>query len=237
MAVQSYKNAELENVIFNVEDQDEWKQIAADLGLDKQIEFVQSAKSPLPYPVINQSMKNIFETLCPRKVEFKSYDKTPIPLEVLKELSFCIKEGYFTEIKIWSDDKAPDPIAVGTTTRFGASYYLTQAAKDKGSYYDRESTEYQFASKEQAKDWCETMGYVYSDSNTSSNEYLIARWADELRPMGELKALALDRLKDKYMSEWSKAIKELQAKVNSATETLNLYLIGEISEWDLRKNL
>jgi hypothetical protein len=33
MAVQSYKNAELENVIFNVEDQDEWKQIAADLGL------------------------------------------------------------------------------------------------------------------------------------------------------------------------------------------------------------
>ena len=103
MAVQSYKNAELENVIFNVEEQDELKQIAADLGLEKQMEFVQSAKSPLPYPVINQSMKNIFETLCPKKVDFKSYDKTPIPLEVLKELSFCIKEGYFTEIKIWSE--------------------------------------------------------------------------------------------------------------------------------------
>lgn len=237
MAVQSYKNAELENVIFNVEDQDEWKQIAADLGLSKQMEFVQGSKSPLPYPIINQSMKNIFETLCPRKVDFKSYDKTPIPLEVLKELSFCVKENYFSEIKIWSDDKAPDPIAVGTTTRYAVTYYLTQEAKDKGGYYERKSTEYEFTSKEQGKNWCETMGYVYNDYNTSTNEYLIARWADELRPMPELKALALDRLKDKYMSEWTKAIKELQSKVNTASETLNLYLMGEISEWDLRKNL
>jgi hypothetical protein len=55
--------------------------------------------------------------------------------------------------------------------------------------------------------------------------------------MEELKALALDRLKDKYLTEWSKAIKELQSKVNTAAETLNLYLLGEISEWDLRKNL
>lgn len=237
MTVQSYKNAELENVIFSIEDQDEWKQLAADMGLNKQMEFVQSAKSPLPYPAINQSMRNIFETLCPTKVDFKSYDKTPIPLEVLKELSFCIKEGYFTEIKIWSDDKAPDPIAVGTTTRFSASYYLNQEDKDKGNYYDRKSTEYQFASKEQAKDWCETMSYVYNDSNTSSNDYLIIRWADELRPMPELKQLALDRLKDKYMSEWTKAVKEIQSKINTAEETLNLYLMGEISEWDLRKNL
>ncbi len=52
-----------------------------------------------------------------------------------------------------------------------------------------------------------------------------------------LKKLALDRLKDKYMSEWNKAIKELQSKVNTASETLNLYLMGEISEWDLRRNL
>jgi hypothetical protein len=237
MAVQSYKNAELENVIFNVEDQDEWKQLAADLGLNKQMEFVQSAKSPLPYPVLNQSMKNIFETLCPSKVEFKDYNKTPIPLEVLKELAFCIKENYFTEIRIWSDDKAPDPIAVGSTTRFSASYYLTQADKDKSSYYDRKTSGYDFTSKEQAKNWCETMGYVYNDYHSSTEQYLVARWADELRPMPELKKMALDRLKDKYMSEWTKAVKEIQSKINTAEETLNLFLMGEISEWDLRKNL
>jgi hypothetical protein len=49
--------------------------------------------------------------------------------------------------------------------------------------------------------------------------------------------LALDRLKDKYLTEWNKAIKDLQSKINTASETLNLYLMGEVSEWELRKNL
>jgi hypothetical protein len=237
MTIQSFKNAELNNVILDLGDQDEWKQLAAEMGLEKQIEFVQQAKSPLPYPYMNQSMQNIFATLCPTKIDFKEYSKTPIPLEVMRELAFCKSENYFSDIKIWYDDKTPDPIAVGTTTRYSASYYKTQEAKDKGSYYDRESTPYDFTSKEQAKDYVETMGYVYNDYNSQTNQYLIARWADELRPMEELKKLALDRLKDKYMSEWNKAIKELQSKVNTAAETLNLYLMGEISEWDLRRNL
>ena len=81
------------------------------------------------------------------------------------------------------------------------------------------------------------MGFVFNDTNTQTNQYLITRWADELRPMEELKALALERLQDKYVSEWNKAIKELQSKVTTAKETLNLFLMGEISEWDLRRNL
>ena len=237
MTIQSFRNAELDNVILEIGDQEEWKQLAAEMGLEKQIEFVQQAKSPLPYPYMNQSMQNIFATLCPTKIDFKEYSKTPMPLEVMRELAFCKSENYFSDIKIWYDDKTPDPIAVGTTTRYSASYYKTQEAKDKGSYYDRESTPYDFTSKEQAKDYIEIMGYVYNDYSSQTNQYLIARWADELRPMEELKKLALDRLKDKYMSEWNKAIKELQSKVNTAAETLNLYLMGEISEWDLRRNL
>lgn len=237
MTIQSFRNAELDNVILEIGDQEEWKQLAAQMGLEKQIEFVQQAKSPLPYPYMNQSMQNIFATLCPTKIDFKEYSKTPIPLEVMRELAFCKSENYFSDIKIWYDDKTPDPIAVGTTTRYSASYYKTQEAKDKGSYYDRESTPYDFTSKEQAKDYVETMGYVYNDYNSQTNQYLIARWADELRPMEELKKLALERLQDKYVSEWNKAIKELQSKVNTASETLNLYLMGEISEWDLRRNL
>jgi hypothetical protein len=237
MTVQSFKNAELDNVIINFGDQDEWKQLAAQMGLDKQMEFVQSAKSPLPYPYMNQSMQNIFGTLCPTKVNFKEYSKTPMPLEVMRELAFCKSEGYFNEIKIWYDDKAPDPIAVGTSQRFSASYYKTEEDKAKGSYINRESTSYDFTSREQAKDYVETMGFVFNDTSTQTNEYLIARWADELRPIEELKALALVRLKDKYMSEWNKAIKELQSKINTAAETLNLYLLGEISEWELRRNL
>jgi len=237
MTIQSFRNAELDNVILEIGDQDEWKQLAAEMGLEKQMEFVQAAKSPLPYPYMNQSMQNIFGTLCSTKIDFKEYSKTPIPLEVMRELAFCKSEKYFSDIKIWYDDKTPDPIAVGRTTRYSASYYKTQEEKEKGSYYNRLSTPYDFTSKEQAKDYVETMGYVYNDYNSQTNDYLIARWADELRPMEELKKLALDRLKDKYMSEWNKAIKELQSKVNTASETLNLYLMGEISEWDLRRNL
>jgi len=237
MTIQSFKNAELNNVILDLGDQDEWKELAAQMGLNKQLEFVEQAKSPLPYPYMNQSMQNIFATLCPTKIEFKEYSKTPIPLEVIRELAFCVGENYFSSIQIWYDDKTPDPIAVGKSTRYSATYYKTQEAKDRGGWSDRTSTPYDFTSKEQAKDYVETMGYVYNDYNQQTNEYLIARWADELRPMEELKALALDRLKDKYLTEWSKAIKELQSKVNTAAETLNLYLLGEISEWDLRKNL
>jgi hypothetical protein len=237
MTIQSFRNAELDNVILEIGDQDEWKQLAAQMGLDKQMEFVQQAKSPLPYPYMNQSMQNIFGTLCGSKVDFKEYSKTPMPLEVMRELAFCVSEKYFNDIKIWYDDKTPDPIAVGTSVRYSANYYKTPEAKAKSSYMDRESTPYDFTSREQAKDYVETMGFVFNDTNTQTNQYLIARWADELRPVEELKKLALERLKDKYLSEWNKAIKELQLKINTAAETLNLYLIGEVSEWDLRRNL
>lgn len=237
MTIQSFRNAELDNVILEIGDQDEWKQLAAEMGLDKQMEFVQQAKSPLPYPYMNQSMKNIFSTLCGTKIAFKEYSKTPMPLEVMRELAFCKSENYFNKVEIWYDDKTPDPIAVGTSQRYSATYYKTQEDKDKGSYYNREATPYDFTSKDQAKDYVETMGFVFNDFNTQTNEYLITRWADELRPMEELKKLALGRLQDKYVSEWNKAIKELQMKVNTASETLNLFLMGEMSEWDLRKNL
>lgn len=237
MTIQSFRNAELDNVILEIGDQDEWKQLAAQMGLNKQLEFVEQAKSPLPYPYMNQSMQNIFATLCATKVDFKEYSKTPVPLEVMKELAFCVGEKYFNEIKIWYDDKAPDPIAVGTSVRYRASYYKTEEERNKGSWHTKEYTAYDFTSREQAKDYIETTGHFFSDTDTQTNQYLIARWADELRPMEELKKLALSRLKDKYLSEWNKAIKDLQAKISTAEETLNLYLIGEVSEWDLRRNL
>jgi hypothetical protein len=44
-------------------------------------------------------------------------------------------------------------------------------------------------------------------------------------------------IKKDRLTKIRKTIKELQLKINTAAETLNLYLIGEISEWDLRRNL
>ena len=66
---------------------------------------------------------------------------------------------------------------------------------------------------------------------------MIARWGDELRPMVELKKMAMERLVDKYTTEWKLALEDLTKKLNNADETIKRFLNAEISEWDLRKNL
>lgn len=229
MTVQTFKNEELNDTLFSIENQEEWSNIAAELGMPHQLGFIEKSKSPLPYPYINKSMGNIFKTLCPVSVEFKRYDKTPIPLEVMKELSFSVKENYFNKIEVWYDDKTPDPFAVGFIQKFNVNYY---EGGENGKF---KSTEYEFSTKEQAKNWCETMGHKESSVNCLENKYLIARWADELRPMEELKALAKERLFDKYISEWEEEMRKFKSKIESAQNLIGKYLSGEISEWDLSR--
>jgi hypothetical protein len=45
--VETFKNQELENVIFDLDSQDEWKEIVAELGLGNQMSFMNKAKSPM----------------------------------------------------------------------------------------------------------------------------------------------------------------------------------------------
>ena len=187
--VETFKNQELENVIFDLDSQDEWKDIVAELGLGNQMSFMDKAKSPMPYPFINSSMKNIFTTLCPANAELDKYTKTPIPLEVLKEIKFCVHENYFDSIIIYYDDKSPDPIAVGKTKRYQAYY------KDEEN--NTQCTAYEFSSDKQAREYVELLGHKVTNIFSENNEYLIARWGDELRPMAELKKMATERLVDK----------------------------------------
>lgn len=227
--VETFKNQELENVIFDINSQDEWKDIVAELGLGNQMSFMEKAKSPMPYPFINSSMKNIFTTLCPANAELSKYTKTPIPLEVLKEIKFCVHENYFDSITIYYDDKSPDPIAVGKTKRYQAYY--------KDADNETHSTAYEFSSDAQAREYVELLGHKVTNIFSEVNEYLIARWGDELRPMAELKKLATERLVDKYTTEWKLALEDLTKKLNNAEETIKRFLNAEISEWDLRRNL
>ena len=227
--VETFKNQELENVIFDLDSQDEWKEIVAELGLGNQMSFMDKAKSPMPYPYINQLMENIFKTLCPAQSDLDKYTKTPIPLEVLKEIKFCVHENYFDSITIFYDDKSPDPIAVGKSKRYQAYY--------KDSEDNSHSTAYEFASDKQAREYVELLGGRVTNVFSENNQYLIARWGDELRPMVELKKMATERLVDKYTTEWKLALEDLTKKLNNADETIKRFLNAEISEWDLRKNL
>ena len=162
-------------------------------------------------------------------VEFKSYDKTPIPLEVLKQINFSVKENHFSKIEIWYDDKTPDPFAIGYIEQFIAYNRNYDYLKDESG------KKVLFSSKEECKSYSELIGFPFHSSGLDScKKYLIARWADEIRPLNELKDLAKTRLLDKYAVELKKEIDEKTAALKQLTENVALYLNGDISESQLK---
>jgi hypothetical protein len=223
--IQSFKNQELDNLAFDIENQQEFKELASRLGMGKQSAFIERSGSAMPYPFINTAMENQFTTLCPRKVDYKEYDKTPIPLEVMRELSFVVGENYFSKVEVWYDDKSPDPFLVGTISKSGC-YYYEGGDKSKSSKF----TGYDFDTQGQAKEFIEAQGHLFYFGTNDEKKYLIARWGDELRDFAELKRLALMRLKETYTGKWKMDMQALQAKLNTVEENILQFLNGEISE-------
>lgn len=114
--VEIYREPELETMIYESGEIEEWKKEVEKLGLNGQQKMIQRDNNPSVYILMNQSLKAIFSILCPSTVEYKNYDKSTIPLEVLREIALCEKEGYFAKIYIWWDDVQLDPIVVGKVT-------------------------------------------------------------------------------------------------------------------------
>lgn len=227
--VQIFQNEELNDVLFEVEALEEWKELANEMGLESQLETIKDKESPNPYPYVNNGIRIIMETLCPTKVEFKKYDKTPIPLEVMKQLAFSVRDKHFKHIEIWYDDKTPDPVAIGYTYQFYA--------------YDREYRHLQnenkkdilFETEVEAKEYCNKVGFQYSGiAKKDQNMYLIARWADVLRPFNELKALAKEKLIEKYGATLKVEIEEKTQALKKLTDNVTLFLGGEITESQLK---
>ena len=113
MAVEIFREPELEEMISSVDNIDEWKSQIESLGLEGQKKLVEGDSNPSVYIHMNNGMKNMFGVLCPRKVDYKKYDKSTIPIDVLREISLCVCEKYFHSIQIWYDDVDPDPVVVG----------------------------------------------------------------------------------------------------------------------------
>jgi hypothetical protein len=227
--VQIYQNEELNDIMFQVEALDEWKAIAEDLGMDNQLGFVRSAESPLPYPWMNTSMKIIFETLCPKKVDYKSYDKTPMPLEVLKQISLSVKDKHFQEIQIWYDDKTPDPAVVGINKNYYAydkRYNRLKGADGKDMLFETELA---------AREYAEVTGFDVSGVNPhETKHYLLARWADVVRPLNELKALAKERLIEKYGIDLKQEVEKKTQALKNLSDNIVSFINGEISESQLK---
>lgn len=119
MAVEIYLEPELLEMIGSPEVTTEWKQLAEELGMEGQLKLItpktsgDENKNPSPYIHMNAKAERIFCILCPEVVNYKKYDKSTIPREVLKEIVLAEKEKFFDKISIWYDDASPDPLVVG----------------------------------------------------------------------------------------------------------------------------
>jgi hypothetical protein len=111
--VETYIIEETQELIYDNEKLDQWNSMVKELGLTGQTKVVKADKSPIPFLWMNETLKAVFEELCPRKVRVAEYDKTPIPVEALGMVSLSVKEGYFDKIEVWYNDKNPDPAIIG----------------------------------------------------------------------------------------------------------------------------
>lgn len=113
--VQTFVIEETKELIYDSDKIQEWKEKCEALGLTEQLQLANPDKSPIPFECMNTVSERVYTTLCPAKVNYKKYGRTPIPIEILSLVALSEKEGYFESIEIWYDDKSPDPIAVGRT--------------------------------------------------------------------------------------------------------------------------
>ncbi len=95
----------------------QWFEIASELGLTNQLihaDRSEEKKAP-PYMHVDAKTGRIIMTLCPVQVEYANYKASTIPLDVLKEIAKCEKNGWYSKICICYDDKSPDPFVLGFT--------------------------------------------------------------------------------------------------------------------------
>ncbi len=195
--VETFVIEETATLIYDNEHLDKWNNLVAELGLEGQKQIVKPNKSPIPFMHMKQSLKNTFNTLCPREVDVDKYNITPIPVEILDLIALSKREGYFNKVQIWYDDKAPDPVAVGVV----GHYYQPTLHNDRNKAFD----DVEFATEKEATD--AGAGSVYYREKA---HYLIGRWADVKRPLSELKQMAIDRYIGEQSNDLRKTIKEAQ---------------------------
>lgn len=199
--VETFVIEETAELIYDNEKLDKWNELVNKLELKGQKSVVKPEKSPVPYMFMNSNLRNIASTLCPRQVDYKDYDATPIPLEILEHISLSVNEEYFTKIEIWYDDKSKDPFAIGVRE----TYKLVDV-NDRWKDHNDKTT---FTTESAAKAYVEAMGLIADIRNTwDAKYYLIGKWADVKRSFEELKNLAIARYKSELKEDVDRRVKE-----------------------------
>lgn len=196
--VETFVIEETAHLIYDNEKLDEWNSLVAELGLEGQTKIQVVGKSPIPFMHLKKTMVNVFETLCPRRVEVEKYSITPIPVEILSLIALSKNEKYFDTIQIWYDDKSPDPACIGV--------------KDNAYCLDHKYNRIEGMlgmSRADAKKAKENDSNIFI-YNTDEEYYLLGKWADVKHSFEELKEMAVKRFIQSHGNDLRKTIKEAQ---------------------------
>jgi len=115
-----------------VEQSAEALQLIESLGLDGQrpqvVENQTAIAVRFPYRLMTDEELFVYSHLCPQRTPAKNYSDEPIPLEVLKTMSYAksLNDKRITHFEIWSAEtvKVKDPILVARDGPYGSKNYL-----------------------------------------------------------------------------------------------------------------
>lgn len=143
MITQTFMQEDLQDLVTEVDDLEEWKRQVKELELDGQLHLASEDSSPIPFLPMNQSMENMFKVLCPAAEDVENFSKGTIPLKALSAIALAKQENYFNWLEIWYDDKDPDPIAVGYhgDSKYSADKYLIARWGAEAADFDKLKTQ------------------------------------------------------------------------------------------------
>jgi len=113
MEVKIYREPENVGLLLDENELAEYQTLAEELGIPE----VKPDKTPSVYQTLNHVQIRALKALCPAETSLENYSRSTIPVEVLRAIKFIKENEMFDFIKVWYDDKNPDPIIVGEKYR------------------------------------------------------------------------------------------------------------------------
>lgn len=214
--VQTYLMEEVEQLIYNNEQLDEWQALSKELGIKENTSV--DNKSPVPFMVMNQTTIETFKELCPTSTEFKKYSQMPIPLEILRLIKMGLSEQHFQKVEIWYDEKDADPVAVGYS-----GYWHGYDNSGKWENIKEGEKQLECNTEEEFITRAKELGFEkVSTSFSTTSRYLIGRWGDVKAELQELKDKAKDRYIKRKGSELHIQITDAQNELAKLAEEAQL---------------
>ena len=112
MKTKIYREPENAELTFDEEQLEEYNSLIEELKLPFKTDITKD-KCPNVYVCLNTTMERQLKAICPRKSTIEEYNRSTIPIDVLRVYKFAKEQEMFEGFNILYDDVQPDPILVG----------------------------------------------------------------------------------------------------------------------------